>query len=173
MSAKDPPTLSGAGWILPRCAPCAAGEALHARPAPLQLQLRWGREAGSMVLAVPATRRAPAQPRDKQPVATPRHCPARGHLSLVILRAGCWASAGEEHPRALALSPADECSRDRSPEWCMLGTITVGCHCPFCLLPTRHWLRAGANRVCHTRATQGARRTVGCECQIWKSSGLP
>lgn len=111
----------------------------------------------------PARGCAPAQLRDKQPVATPRHCPARGHLSLVILWAGCWASAGEEHLHLLALSPADECSRDRS-EWSLLGTITVGCHRPLCLLPTRHWLRAGANRVCHTRANQGARRRVGYEC---------
>lgn len=121
----------------------------------------------------PGRGRAPAQLRDKQPVATPRHCPARGHLSSVMPWAGCWAPAGEEHPHLLALSPADECSRDHSPKWSLLGTTFVGWHCPFCLLPTRHWLRAGANRVCHTRATQGVRRRVGCECQVWESSGFP
>lgn len=165
------------GGSSPHCAPCAAGEVLHAWPAPLQRCSCGGaaRQGEVSWLCLPHASRgpAPAQVRDKQPVATPRHCAARGHLSLVILWARCWASAGEEHPHLLALSSADECSRDRSPKWSLLGTTIVGWHCPFSLLSKKRWLRAGANRVGHTRATQGARRRVGCECQVWKSSGFP
>lgn len=123
-----------------------------------------GRErCAGCVCHTPGRGRAPAQLRDKQPVATPRHCPARGHLFSVILWAGCWASAGEEHPHLLVLFPADQCSRDHSSKWSLFGTTILGWHCLFCLLPIRHGFRVGANRVCHTRASQGARRVPGLE----------
>lgn len=98
----------GLGGSSPRCAPRAAGEAPHARPAPLWLQLRQGREAGALSwLCLPHAWPwlCTTSVQGQAACGHHRHCPARGHLFHVILCAECWASAGEEHHHLLAFCP--------------------------------------------------------------------
>lgn len=163
----------GLGGSRPRCAPCAAGEALHAWPAPLQRcsGCGAGRQGGVPWLLLPhawpwpCTSSAQGQAASGQLWAPsgrgtliPWHPPGRllGSSPSSLVPWSRWRGASSSP----SIAPTSWGSQGPfTPAWWSLlwdhvrGTLPAGCQ-----------LKAGANRGCHTRATQGARRRAGCAC---------
>jgi len=87
----------GLGGSQPRCAPCAAGEPLHAWPAPLQSRSRCGarRQGGVcwMLLSHARPWLCTSPTRGQAACGHPWALSSQGHFSPGILQTGCWAPA--------------------------------------------------------------------------------